>query len=180
MFILLNHLDSNSKKILFEPSLQPFKKKCCYINNKKGDISLEMLLSTSFILLILISAIYCSIFCYNNFMKEEEQNSVINSYNNIISQIKVDTKLASKAVVSSSSLTLFDTNSTIISKYELKDGNLTRFDKNNKEILLFDKIQSLYFSNSKALPNLISLRIFPKDESKIPFFTSFALRGIKK
>ena len=69
-------------------------------------------------------------------------------------------------------------NADRISKYEIKDNNLVRLDKNNQSLVLLEGVESASFTTKKTLPNLLTVRIFPADKKEIPFFTSFALRGL--
>ena len=132
------------------------------------------------IIVLLVAVISCSISCYNTFISEPDPKNTILAYNNIINKFRYDTRFAVSAVIATDSLSLLDNNSNQICKYELKDNNILRTDKNNNISTIFKKVESISFTLSKNLPNLVTVRIYPADKQEIPFFTSFALRGLEK
>ena len=148
---------------------------------KKGLLDIETILSSLLILIILIAIISSSIICYNKYrLDEPNKKNIVSIYNNIINNIKSDAKQAITADTQNDSFSLFDNKSNLICKYELKDKNFVRYDKDKKISVLLEKVESLSFTTQKDVPNLLTVRIFPEDKNEIPFFTSFALRGIRK
>ena len=147
-------------------------------NNKKGEIDFEWLLSVSFVLIILVAVISSIFFGYNNFYSEINQKNIIASYNNVVTKLRQDSHQAVVAITASASLIMLDKNADQICKYELNDKNLIRYDKDNKTSIIFENIESLSFNTSENQPNLLTVRIYPADKKEMPFFTSFALRGL--
>ncbi len=145
----------------------------------KNKFSYEKLFLLIIILVMLVLVVKCSITCYNNYASEPDLKNTIFAYNNIISKLRFDCRYANSAKVASNSLVLYDKNSKILCQYELKEGNLSRLDKNNNASTIFKNIESLSFYTGKDLPNLVTVRIYPADRKEIPFFTSFALRGLE-
>ena len=129
---------------------------------KNNKFEFDGLLTYAFVLIGLVIIISCGFFCYNNFLTSFRQ----------------DTHQAVVAITASDSVVLLDKNADKICKYELKDNNLVRFDKNDNMSTVFKSIESLRFSISEKQPNLLTVRVFPSDKKEIPFFTSFALRGL--
>ena len=146
--------------------------------NKKGDIKFEWLMGLPFILIILILVFSCGAFYYNNFYSETNQKNIISSYNYILTRFRLDSHQAVVAITASDSLTLLDKNADQLCKYELKNNNLLRYDKSNNASVIFEKIESLSFTVTENQPNLLTVRIYPADKKELPFFTSFALRGL--
>lgn len=148
--------------------------------NKKGKVNQELATLLILIIIILVIIIVCSLTSYNKIINESNPQNVKLVYNNILSQIRYDTRYALSAVIATDSLILLDKNSQQICKYELKDSNLLRTDKNNKISTLFKNAESVSFTSNKDLSNLLTIRIYPSNKSEIPFFTSFALRGTEQ
>ena len=147
--------------------------------NNKGEINLEWLLGISFILIILVIVVSTGFFYYNHFTLESNQKNMISSYNYIVTTFRQDAHQAVAAVTASNSLILFDKNADQLCKYELNNNNnLVRFDKNNKPATIFEGIESLCFTIPENQQNLLTVRFFPADKKEMPFFTSFALRGL--
>ena len=146
--------------------------------NKNNKVEFDGLLVFAFVIIGLVIVISCGFFCYNNFLVESNQKNVIASYNNIVTSFRQDTHQAVVAITASDSVVLLDKNADKICKYELKDNNLVRFDKNDNMSTVFKSIESLCFSTNEKQPNLLTVRVFPADKKEIPFFTSFALRGL--
>ncbi len=146
--------------------------------NNKGLIDIETKLSSLLIIIVFIAVLSVTFVCYKNIKSEEpNQKNIISIYNNIVNAIRLDARRAVKAITEKDAFTLFDKNSVTICRYELKDGNLVRYDKDNKLSIMMEKIESLSFTTQENLPNLLTVRIFSADKNEIPFFTSFALRG---
>lgn len=144
---------------------------------RKNTFSFEKLFLFLIIIGMLVSVIKCSITCYNNYASEPDLKNTMFAYNNIISKLRYDCRYAYYAKTATNSLILYDKNTNLLCQYELKDGNLSRLDKNNNTSIIFKNIESLSFYTGKDLPNLLTVRIYPADRQEIPFFTSFALRG---
>ncbi|MBR4571560.1 MAG: hypothetical protein IKO19_12955 [Candidatus Riflebacteria bacterium] len=145
---------------------------------KNGDIKFEWLMGLPFILIILLPVFACGSFYYNNFYSEINQKNIISSYNYILTRFRQDSHQAVVAITASDSLTLLDKNADQLCKYELNNNNLLRYDKSNKASVIFENIESLSFIVSEDQPNLLTVRIYPADKKELPFFTSFALRGL--
>ena len=158
---------------------------------RKGEVSLEGIIF--FVCGAIFLAIICSfVFYFHNLFAKNEPSQTIVKYSNIIKQLREDAKSAFKADVASASLVLFTRrnyvenasykveNPFVLCRYELKDTNLFRYDSQNNSSLLLENIESISFTTSKKLPNLLTLRIFPKDKKENLFFTSFVLRSIDK
>ena len=148
--------------------------------NKKGKVNQELATLLTLIIVILVIIIICSFATYNKIIDESNPQNVKLVYNNIFSKMKYDTRYAVSAIVATDSLILLDKNLQQICKYELKDNNIVRTDKNNKISTLFEKVESVSFTSGKDLSNLITIRIYPSNKYEIPFFTSFALRGTEQ
>ena len=145
---------------------------------KKGDIKFEWLIGFPFVLIIIILIISCGAFYYNNFCSETNQKNIISSYNFMLTKFRQDSHQAVAAITATDSLILLDKNADQLCKYELKNNTLLRFDKKNKSDVIFDNIESLCFTVSDDQQNLLTVRIYPSDKKELPFFTSFALRGL--
>lgn len=146
--------------------------------NKKGEINFEWLMGFSFILIILVLIISCGAFYYNNFYSETNQKNIISSYNYILTKLRQDSHQAVVAITASDSMTLLDKNADQLCKYELNNNNLIRYDKSNNSVVIFENIESLSFTVNDEQPNLLTVRIYPSEKNELPFFTSFALRGL--
>ena len=146
--------------------------------NEKDNIKFEWLTAIPFILVFIVLLISCGLFYYNNFCSETNNKNIIASYNYMVTNFRQDSHQAVAAITASDSVILLDKNADQLCKYELKDNNLFRYDKNNKETTIFEKIESLSFTVSDNQPNLLTIRIYPADKNELPFFTSFALRGL--
>lgn len=145
---------------------------------KKNDTSFENILIATFTLVIFLVIAACGLFFYNRTGSVSEKQSITYVYNNILTNIRLDSHQATVVIVASDSAELLDKNADRISKYEIKDNNLVRLDKNNQSLVLLEGVESASFTTKKTLPNLLTVRIFPADKKEIPFFTSFALRGL--
>ena len=159
---------------------------------RKGEASLECIIFIVCVAIFLI-VICSSVFYFHNLCVKNNQSEIIVKYSNLIKQMREDAKSAFKADIASfSSVTLFARRNYIdnasykvekpyiLCRYELKDSNLLRYDKQNQASLLLENIESISFTSFKELPNLLTLRIYPKDKKENIFFTSFALRSIDK
>jgi energy-coupling factor transporter transmembrane protein EcfT len=148
-------------------------------DRKKEDIKFEwLMIGLPFLLIILILIISCGVFYYNNFYSESNQKNIISSYNYILTRFRQDSHQAVVAITATDSVTLLDKNADQLCKYELKNNTLQRYDKKNNVAVIFDNIESLGFTVSDNQPNLLTVRIYPADKKELPFFTSFALRGL--
>ncbi len=146
--------------------------------SKKGEISFEGILIMAFAL-VLVVAVAATVVFYQNHASGSINDGISTTYNKILTSIRLDTHHAVIAAVASGSVTLLDKNADQISKYEIKDNNFVRFDSKNENMtVLFEKVEAVGFSFDEKLPNLLTVRIFPADKQLIPFFTSFALRGL--
>lgn len=145
---------------------------------KKTGAGFENLLIVTFALVIILVLAVTGLFFYNRTDSVTEKQSITSIYNNILTKIRLDSHQATVVIVNSGSAEFLDKNADKISKYEINNNNLIRFDKNNKSEILLEGVESASFTTHKKLPNLLTVRIFPADKKEIPFFTSFALRGL--
>lgn len=148
------------------------------VSKKKTDSSFESILITSFVLVVILVITASGMFFYNRTDSNSEKQNITIVYNNILTKIRLDSHQATVVIVASDSAELLDKNADRISKYEVKDNKLVRLDKNNQSLVLLKGIESASFTTRQDLPNLLTVRIFPADKKEIPFFTSFALRGL--
>lgn len=148
-------------------------------HNKRGEINFDILITTAFIVSLVVIALTSGIFYYNSCCVERRiKDYVPFSYNNVLTRVRLDSHQAVAALTASSSVVFLDKNSDQICKYELKDNKLLRFDRENTETVFLEGVEEVKFFVKEDLPNLFTLCIFPNDKNKIPFFTSFALRGL--
>ena len=145
---------------------------------KKTDSSFENLLILTFALVIILVLVATGLFFYNRTDSVSEKQNITSIYNNILTKMRLDSHQATVVIINPDSAELLDKNADRISKYEIDNNNLFRLDKNNKSEILLEGVESASFTTHKKLPNLLTVRIFPANKKEIPFFTSFALRGL--
>lgn len=145
---------------------------------KRGEVSFELILIVTFIVFLLV-AIWFTVRFYNsreNIANDNENIAIV--YNNILTRIRLDSHKTVVVGIGSGTADFFDVDGNVFCRYENKDGALVRIDKDKSNEVLLDRVEAVAFSYSQELPNLLTVRIFPADKKAIPFFTSFALRGL--
>ncbi len=145
---------------------------------RRGELSFEGILGVAFISVILATALAVAQFYKARNPADPENHDITASYNIILTTLREDAQTAAVAEIASDSLTLYNSQSDLISRYAFIGGNLQRFDKSEKGEILLKGVESVFFKTGEDLPNLLTVKIMPADRMDIPFFTSFALRGI--
>ncbi len=145
---------------------------------RSGELSFEGILGLAVLSLVIATAI--AIIQFYNVRNPVNGTSfdITQSYNLILTSLREDAQIAAMAELASGSVSLLDSNSDLISRYALAEGNLLRFDKAGNSLTLLKEVESASFSIDENLSNLLTVKIMPADRMDMPFFTSFALRGI--
>ena len=145
---------------------------------RSGELSFEGILGLAVLSLVIATAI--AIIQFYNVRNPVNGTSfdITQSYNLILTSLREDAQIAAMAELASGSVALLDSNSDLISRYALAEGNLLRFDKAGNSLTLLKEVESASFSIDENLSNLLTVKIMPADRMDMPFFTSFALRGI--
>ncbi len=143
-----------------------------------GELSFEGILGLAVLSLILATVI--AIIQFYNVRNPANGSTfdITQSYNLILTSLREDAQIAAMAELASGSVALLDCNSDLISRYSLTEGNLLRFDKQGNSTTLLKEVDSASFTTGENLSNLLTVKIMPADRMDMPFFTSFALRGI--
>ena len=144
--------------------------------NKKAFLSIETILWVAFAILILMTLYSVQTFYSNKSLSETAKQDIVISYTNLLIELKRDSLTAAYAEISANTLKLFGNQTNLICSYSLKDSILYRISSSTSSLLY--NVASATFSTNEDIPNLLTVCIFPKNESDIPFITSFALRGI--
>ena len=147
------------------------------MNKKIGKISFDTIMIVSVMAFVIFVCVAVAMFYYNRQMNSSGQHNIYFAYNAIVKQVRLDSNIAAVALPEPNAVILLDKNAEPLCKYQLKEAKLIRLDKQNRESVLFNNIESITFSVSQDLPNLLTIKIFPLNKNHIPFFTSFALRG---
>jgi hypothetical protein len=148
--------------------------------NKKGAFKLESLLPITAALIIAVTLFACFRFYTVKLNPISDVLDINAKYTDIVLEMRADTLITAKAVVSENKVTLVNANKENISTYAITDGKLIRTDHSKKsEKVMIDKLKTGAFWTNVKLPNLLTVRLLPADTAEIPFFTSFALRGYK-
>lgn len=148
------------------------------MKNVRGELSFEGILGLTFLSLVIATVIAVMQFYHARNPENNENFDITQSYNTILTSLREDAQTAAMADVASDSVNLLDSQSDQISRYAVIDGDLYRFDKAGKGEILLKKVESASFTTPEDLNNLLTVKILPADKMEIPFFTSFALRGI--
>jgi hypothetical protein len=143
-----------------------------------GELSFEGILWLAFFCLIAATVIAIIQFYNVRNPASGKGFDITQSYNLILTNMREDSQIAAVAEPASDSVTLLDCNSDLVSRYALTGGQLQRFDNQGTSLVLLEKVESASFTTDENLKNLLTVKILPSDPMDIPFFTSFALRGI--
>lgn len=146
--------------------------------NSSGELSFEGILAVAFFSLILATLIAVLQFYKIRNPSEGAAYDITRSYNLILTSLREDAQVAAVAETASNSVALFNSQSDLISRYVCSGDSLLRFDSQGKELSLLKGVESVCFSTGENLSNLLTVKIMPANRMDIPFFTSFALRGI--
>lgn len=148
------------------------------MNERRGELSFEGILATAFLSLIIATVIAVLQFYNTRNPAAPENHDITRSYNIILSRLREDSQITAFVETASDSAVLFDSQSEIVSRYILNAGNLQRFAKDGKGETLLKNVEAAVFRTTEELQNLLTVKILPADRMDIPFFTSFALRGV--
>lgn len=144
----------------------------------RGELSFEGILSMAFLSVIIATIIAVLQFYEARKPGNSDNFDITQSYNTILTSLREDSQTAAIAEISSDSVNLLDSQSDQICRYAVIDNNLCRLDKSGKGEILLKQVESASFKTSDGLDNLLTVKILPADKMEIPFFTSFALRGV--
>ncbi|NCB39685.1 MAG: hypothetical protein EOM80_13055 [Erysipelotrichia bacterium] len=148
------------------------------MNRVRGELSFEAILGMAFLALILATVIVTVRFHENKQWLTNGKNDITSTYNQILSSFRRDARLAIRAEITAKSVSLYDNKNVSIATYNFSDNKLHRTDRTGTSELLIEKIEKVSFRVANELPNLLMVNILPADKMQIPFFTSFALRGV--
>jgi hypothetical protein len=145
---------------------------------RRGELSFEGILGMAFLSLVLATVIAVMQFYNTRNPADPENHDITRNYNTILTCMREDSQITAFAETASDSVALFDSQSELVSKYILNARSLQRFDKNGKGEILLKEVEAVSFKTAEDLQNLLTVKILPADRMDIPFFTSFALRGV--
>ncbi len=143
-----------------------------------GELSFEGILGLAFVSLIIATLIAVAQFYSLRNPDNVDTADITQSYNLILTSLREDAQIAATAETASDSVSLYNSQSDLISRYLFTDQSLIRLDNQGKGQPLLKNIESVRFSTDENLNNLLTVNIMPANRMDIPFFTSFALRGI--
>ena len=148
------------------------------IRRSAGELSFEGILGLAFVSLIIATLIAVAQFYSLRNHGSGDSADITQSYNLILTTLREDSQIAATAETASDSVALYNCQNDLISRYLFADRNLVRVDNQGNSHKLLDNIESVRFSTDENLNNLLTVNIMPANRMDIPFFTSFALRGI--
>ncbi len=148
------------------------------MKKRLGELSFEGILGIAFLTMLAATAI--AVLQFHNARQPGSQleADITTGYNQVLASMREDARIAVKGDCAADGVSLFDAQNSLIAVYRLVKDSFYRFDKTGNGKLLINRIEKASFRLHPHLNNLLLITLLPADTMQIPFFTSFALRGV--
>ncbi|MGM0598761.1 MAG: hypothetical protein ACQETH_02980 [Candidatus Rifleibacteriota bacterium] len=143
---------------------------------RRGELSFEAIFALALFAIVLTTLMAVYRFHYSQNPHTPDSENIISIYDMILTSIRNDTRVADKASTKENGLDLYK-NDQLVSSYNFMNGNLYRTEADGKGTILISSLEQASFKQHPELDRLLMVTLLPSDNSQIPFFTSFALRG---
>lgn len=145
---------------------------------RKGFIDYEW--ATTFLIALMFVATGFSVFRLWNAetATPENPNQWLEACQNCLDRMNADIKFAQQMRISSETLDITRPDGKAVT-YQVAGDSLKRLENGGTETLLMKGLQSGLFSADPKLKGFVSVLLLSNDKMAMPFFTSFAARGLK-
>ena len=145
---------------------------------RRAEVSFEAILAVAFIALMIstLFAVY-QFYSGRSFAANGDQEMAV-EYHDFLNQMRAHMRFATEFEVGDGFVILKTGSENVLATYRLLDSKIVCFDADDKGQTVVNGIQSADFRPHPRISGLLMVSMFPEDQMYIPFFTSFALRGI--
>lgn len=145
-------------------------------SNKQIFLSFEGIVAGAF--LILAAMTVFSVYEFSSAEKSySRSDSMLASYRDIFESIRTDFRYNSLFKAEDNRLVVFNSKNQKVARYIFENSTVTRYGLDNNGRTIIENIKSISFKRHSDFNNLMLLKILPEDETIIPVFSSFAIRG---
>jgi hypothetical protein len=143
---------------------------------KRGELSFEFLIGMAFLAVFLTTLMAVFKFYHAQNPKTVAVIDIADNYRMILDSLRTDSRLAASMKMLNNGVELYK-NNKLFATYQVLNANLYRTEADGKGSILISNLERAAFKKHPQLDNLLLVTLLPADKMKIPFFTSFALRG---